>query len=260
MDSEPIPDRAGEGGTLPRGPGASIAYSRRTGRTDLPGVMFLGGFNSDMTGVKAVHLDRFCATRNQPYLRFDYQGHGASSTRFEDCTIGLWLDDALAALDHLTAGPQILVGSSMGGWLALLVALKRPDRVAGLVGIAAATDFTEHLIWVRLSMEQRRMVAQQGFLRVPSAYDSSGYVITRQLIDEGRRHLLLDAPIQLAIPVRLLHGMQDPDVPWQRTLGLADALTTNDIVVSLIKDGDHRLSRPQDLERLTATVAELSRS
>jgi pimeloyl-ACP methyl ester carboxylesterase len=258
--SESRNDQAEGGGTLPRGPAASIAYRRRPGRADLPGVVFLGGFRSDMGGVKADHLDRFCAARAQRYLRFDYQGHGASTTPFEACTVGLWREDSLAALDRLTEGPQILVGSSMGAWLALLAALARPTRVAGLVCIAGAVDFTEALLWPRLGAGLQQALRAAGQVRIPSAYDPAGYVVTRALVEEGRDHLLLGGPIALPVPVRLLHGMADPDVPWQHSLRLAAALEDGDVVTTLIKDGDHRLSRPQDLARLAAAIDELSQS
>jgi pimeloyl-ACP methyl ester carboxylesterase len=258
MDSKSVDERAERADTLPRGPQASIAYRCRAGGAGLPGVLFLCGFRSDMTGTKAGHLARFCAARNQTYARFDYQGHGASSTPFEDCTVGLWLEDALAVLDRLCAGPQILVGSSMGAWLALLVALRRPDRVAGLISIAGAPDFTEALLWPRLGPVQQEILLAEGALRIPSAYDPAGYVITRKLVEEARAHLLLAGPIALAAPVRLLHGMADEDVPWQHSLRVAAALTGGDVAVTLIKDGDHRLSRPQDLARLEAAIEELS--
>ncbi len=212
---------------------------------------------SDMTGTKAVTLEAFCRSRGQAFLRFDYQGHGASSGRFEDGTIGLWAEDALAAFDQLTEGPQILVGSSMGGWIALLTALARRERVAGLVGIAAAPDFTEDLLWDAFPPDQRAALSRDGVLRLPSEYSEKPYSITLKLIDDGRRHLLLRNPLDLACPVRLLHGMRDPDVPWERSLKLADKLTTPDVRVDLIKDGDHRLSREQDLQLLCKTVEEL---
>ena len=220
--------------------------------------MFLAGFRSDMTGTKATRLDRFCATRGQAYLRFDYQGHGESTTAFEHCTIGLWLEDALAALDQASEGRQILVGSSMGAWIALLAALRRPNRVAGLVCIAPAVDFTENLLWPRLGAAGQQRLLENGALTIPSAYDPQGYVITRRLIDEGREHLLLPGPIALPVPVRLLHGMADADVPWQFSRRLAASLAGGDVVLTLIKDGDHRLSRHQDLVRLEAAIDELS--
>jgi pimeloyl-ACP methyl ester carboxylesterase len=258
MDSKSMDERAERIRILPRGPQASIAYRCREGGAGLPGVLFLYGFRSDMTGTKAGQLDRFCAMRNQAYVRFDYQGHGASSTPFEECTLGLWLEDALAVLDQACVGPQILVGSSMGAWLALLVALRRPDRVAGLILIAGAPDFTEALLWPRLGPEQREILLAEGALRIPSPYDPAGYLITRKLVEEARTHLLLTGRIALAAPARLLHGMEDEDVPWQHSLRVAVALSGDDIVVTLIKDGDHRLSRPQDLARLEAAIDELS--
>jgi pimeloyl-ACP methyl ester carboxylesterase len=236
--------------------GVSIAYHRTRGKS--PGVVFLGGFMSDMTGTKAATLEEFCRARGQAFLRFDYRGHGASSGRFEDGTIGVWADDALAAFDQLTDGPQILVGSSMGGWIALLTALARRGRVAGLVGIAAAPDFTEDLLWDAFSPDQRTELQRQGVLRLPSKYSDKPYSITLKLIEEGRRHLLLRDAIDLACPVRLLHGMRDPDVPWQRSLKLAERVTTGDVRVVLVKEGDHRLSREQDLALLCRSVEELS--
>lgn len=235
--------------------GVSIAYHRTPGKS--PGVVFLGGFMSDMTGSKATTLEAFCSTRGHAFLRFDYRGHGASSGRFEDGTIGLWAEDALAAFDRLTEGPQILVGSSMGGWIALLTALQRRDRIAGLVGIAAAPDFTEDLLWAALPADRREALSRDGVIHVPSEYSERPYSITWKLIEDGRRHLLLRSPIDLACPVRLLHGMRDPDVPWQRSLRLADKLATPDVRVVLVKDGDHRLSREQDLKLLCRTVEEL---
>ena len=248
-------DRAG---TLARGSGAAIAYRCRQGRADLPGLMFLGGFRSTMAGIKASWLDQFCARTARNYVRFDYQGHGDSARHFEDCTVGLWREDALSVLDEVASGRQILVGSSMGAWIALLAALARPDRVAGLVLIAGATDFTEALLWPRLGAERQEKLMAEGVFRIPSAYDADDYVITRLLIEEGRQHLLLGGPIELGVPVRLLHGMADPDVPWQHSLRLVEALAGGDVVASFVKDGDHRLSRPQDLARLEAMIEELT--
>jgi pimeloyl-ACP methyl ester carboxylesterase len=219
--------------------------------------MFLGGFMSDMTGTKAVALETFCRARGQAFLRFDYQGHGQSSGRFEEGSIGTWSEDAIAALDALTEGPQILVGSSMGGWIMLLAALARPARVAALVGIAAAPDFVTRM-WDEFTPEIRRTIVTDGVYRAPSQYSAVPYAITHRLIEDGRRHLLLDKPIPLRCPVRLLHGMKDPDVPWDTSLALAGALESTDVDVIFAKEGDHRLSTPADLERLCATVASLS--
>jgi pimeloyl-ACP methyl ester carboxylesterase len=239
-------------GNLTREDGVTIAYRRTPGRA--PGVVFLGGFRSDMSGTKAIALEAHCRAAGRAYVRLDYRGHGESGGRFEDGTIGLWAGDAVAVLDAATEGPQILVGSSMGGWIMLLAALARPDRVAGLVGIAAAPDFTEDLIWARYPQAQRDTIMREGVYMQPSEYDPNGYPITRGLIEDGRKHLLLLAPIGLDRPVRLLHGMQDPDVPWQTALRIAERLKSDDVTVTLIKDGDHRLSREQDIARICAAV------
>jgi pimeloyl-ACP methyl ester carboxylesterase len=243
-------------GRLTRADGATIAYAASAGKG--PGVVFLGGFMSDMTGTKATMLEAFCRSRGQAFVRFDYFAHGASSGDFADATIGRWREDALAVLDNVTAGPQILVGSSIGGWLMLLAALARPERVAGLVGIAAAPDATEDLMEPELSAEQRATMLREGQVRIQSAYDPNGYLITRRLIEEGRQHLVLRAPIPLTCSVRLLHGMADPDVPWQTSLRLAQRLEGRDVTVTLIAGGDHRLSTESDLAKLRATVAEVS--
>lgn len=243
---------------LIRGNDISIAYHRTPGKS--PGIVFMGGFMSDMTGTKALAVEAWARQAGHACLRFDYQGHGQSSGRFEDGTIGSWAEDALAAVSRLTEGPQIIVGSSMGGWIALLTALKLPERVAGLVGIAAAADFTDDLMLNQFSDAQRAQLERDGLLRLPSEYSERPYTITRALIEDGRRHFLLGGPIGLSCPVRLLHGMRDPDVPWQRSPQLAAHLVAEDVRVILVKDGDHRLSRPQDLALLTATIAELARA
>jgi len=240
---------------LRRADGETLAYRRREGRG--PGIVFLGGFMSDMTGTKAEALDRFCAGRGQAFLRFDYFAHGASSGAFKDATIGRWLDDAIAVLDGLTEGPQVLVGSSLGGWIMLLLARARPERVKALLGIAAAPDFTEDLMWAEFTAEQRQAITREGFLRMPSAYDPEGYLYTLALIEEGRRHLLMRAPIAIDCPVRLLHGMRDADVPWRTSLAIAERLASRDVRVTLVKDGDHRLSTEADLALLTATLEPL---
>lgn len=212
---------------------------------------------SDMTGTKARRLEAFCAARGHAYLRFDYFAHGASSGDFAEATIGRWREDALAVLDRLTEGPQVLVGSSIGGWLMLLAALARPERVAGLIGIAAAPDATETLMWAKFPPELRERILRDGAARLPSAYSAEGYLFTRTLIEEGRRHLLMAQPIPIACPVRLLHGMRDPDVPWQTSLALTEMLASRDVAVTLVKDGDHRLSSESDLALLERTLAAL---
>ncbi len=247
--------------SLVRPDGASLAYVRSPGRTDdaRPGVVFCGGFVSDMSGTKARWLEAFCAARGQAYVRFDYFGHGVSSGRFEDGTIGRWAQDAVAVLDHATAGPQILVGSSMGGWIAVLAALARPNRVAGLVGIAAAADFTEDLIRPQLPPEARAALTREGVWHWPSAYENEPYPITARLLEEARNHLVLRAPIPIGCPVRLIHGMLDAEIPWQYSLRLVEALTGSDVHLTLVKDSGHRLSREQDLALIGRAVAELSR-
>jgi pimeloyl-ACP methyl ester carboxylesterase len=234
-----------------------IAYARTPGR--LPGVVFLPGFRSDMEGGKALALEAHCSEAGRQFVRFDWSGCGRSAGRFEDGTIGGWRDDALAVLDALTDGPQLLVGSSMGGWIALLVALARPGRVAGIVGVAAAPDFTAE-IEASLGDGARRDLAECGVWLEPSPYAEEPTPITRRLLDEARDHLLLPrAPVPVRVPVRLLQGMRDSDVPWRHALRLSDALAGEDVVTLLVKDGDHRLSRPADIARLVAVVESLCR-
>jgi pimeloyl-ACP methyl ester carboxylesterase len=242
---------------LPRPDGNRVAYARTEGRA--PTVVFLGGFRSDMTGTKAMALEAWAQKRGQGYLRFDYLGHGQSSGRFEDGTIGRWLDDSLAAIDGLTNGKLVLVGSSMGGWLSLLAARARPDRVAGLVLIAAAPDFTERMLLKELSPEDRVILERDGRLERPSQYSPEPSVFTWKLIEEGQQHLLLDKPLILPCPVRLLHGQSDPDVPWEYSLQIAQHLEAPEVVTTFVKGGDHRLSTPADVARLIATVEELAR-
>jgi pimeloyl-ACP methyl ester carboxylesterase len=256
MDLAPVNSAAGgnggKRGILARDDGASIAYRRRPGKS--PGVVFIGGFRSDMTGGKAQSIDAFCAARGQAYLRFDHFAHGESSGRWEDATIGRWAADLIAVLDALTEGPQILVGSSMGGWLMLLAAASRPARVAALVGIAAAPDFTEDLMWARFPGDEKAALVRDGRITVASEYDPVGYVVTRRMIEDGRDLLVLRDPLPIACPVRLLHGLRDPDVPWQTSVRLAEHVASADATVTLIKDGDHRLSTAADLARLHATL------
>jgi pimeloyl-ACP methyl ester carboxylesterase len=242
---------------LTRANAPSIAYRRRVGTAGrAPGVIFLIGFKSDMDGAKASAIDALCAERGQPFLRFDYRGHGRSEGRFEDGDIGTWFEDSLHVLDQLTEGPQVLVGSSMGGWMMLLLALARPDRIAGLVGIAAAPDFTEDLIVPNLPAAERARIERDGSITLPSEY-GEGYVITRGLLEAGRRHLVLRQPIAFIGPVRLLHGMADDSVPWQRSLKLQDTLASGDVEVILVKSGDHRLSDRPHLALLNRTLAAL---
>jgi pimeloyl-ACP methyl ester carboxylesterase len=221
-----------------------------------PTVVWLGGFHSDMTGTKAQVLADQARATGGGYLCFDYFGHGESDGAFEDGTISRWREDALAVIDDLTEGPLVLVGSSMGGWLACLAAIARPDRVKALVLIAPAPDFTEKLMIPALPPKALARIAEHGAWTRPSDYDEDGYPITRALLEDGARWSILPGPVPIDAPVRVLQGGADPDVPWTHALELANSLTSDDVVFTLIKDGDHRLSRPQDLERLVAAVAE----
>jgi pimeloyl-ACP methyl ester carboxylesterase len=241
-------------GRLDRNNGTELAWVRLQGRG--PTVVFLPGFRSDMTGDKATALAAFCADRGVGMLRFDYSGHGASSGAFTDGTIGAWAGDALAVIDALTTGDLILVGSSMGGWIALLTAMARSDRVRGLVGIAAAPDFTQCLMWASMAPSERATLERDGVLHIPSQYGEPT-PITLKLIQDGADHLVLNGPIPLRCPVRLLHGQEDPDVPWELALRVAERLESTDVRVILVKDGDHRLSRPNDLTLLRQTVRAL---
>lgn len=241
-------------GRLDRGNGTELAWARLAGTS--PTVVFLSGFRSDMTGDKATALASFCAGRGVGMLRFDYSGHGASSGDFLDGSIGAWAADALAVIDALTTGPLVLVGSSMGGWIALLTAIVRPDRVAALVGIAAAPDFTQRLMWEAMAPAERATLERDGVLYVPSQYGDPT-PITRTLIQDGANHLVLTGRIPIHCPVRLLHGQADPDVPWELALRVAEQVESPNTRVILVKDGDHRLSRPADLALLRQTVAAL---
>jgi pimeloyl-ACP methyl ester carboxylesterase len=238
-----------------------IAVRARAGAP--PGLFWLGGYKSDMKGTKAVALDEWAAEASRACVRFDYSGHGESEGAFTDGTIGRWLADSLAVFDACGRGPQILIGSSMGGWLALLVAreLRRRGRdgaasVAGMVLIAPAVDFTEELMWKRFTPEIKRELAQTGVWARPSQNAPEPYLVTRQLIEEGRNHLLLGGMIETGCPVRILQGVEDPDVPWRHAVELTSRLASDDVVLTLVKDGDHRLSRPEDVERLIQAVKE----
>ena len=209
---------------------------------------------SDMTGSKAIALEEHCKQRGQAFLRFDYSGHGQSSGAFSDGTIRKWTDDAVFAIEQLSDGPQVLVGSSMGGWIMLLIALRLQKKVAGLIGIAAAPDFTEDLIARELNDEQRLAMQRDGFVLVPCDYDGEPYTITKALIDDGRNNLLLNNSISLSQPVRLIQGLKDKEAPWVTALKLQEKLSGDDIETILVKNGDHRLSEPHDIRRLTKNL------
>jgi len=228
-----------------------------------PGLFWLGGFNSDMKGTKAQALADWAAQQSRACVRFDYSGHGESEGAFADGSIGRWLADSLAVFDAFCRGPQILVGSSMGGRLALLLARALRQRgqagaasPAGMVLIAPAVDFTEELMWKRFTPEIKRQLEDNGFWMRPSEYATQPYIITRHLIEEGRNHLLLGGMIETGCPVRILQGVEDADVPWQHAKALVARLARDDVVLTLVKDGDHRLSRPEDIERMIHAVAE----
>jgi pimeloyl-ACP methyl ester carboxylesterase len=240
--------------------GRSIAVRSRAGGS--PGLFWLGGFKSDMQGSKAQALDQWAAANGRGMVRFDYSGHGESGGSFTDGTIGRWLEESVAVFEAFCRGPQVVVGSSMGGWLALLLALelgRRPGAMAGIAGmvlIAPAVDFTEELMWKRFPAEVRRELTEKGAWSRPSAYGEEPYLITRELIEEARSHLLLGEMIEIGCPVRILQGVRDPDVPWQHAIELTSRFARDDVVLTLVKDGDHRLSRPEDIERLIGAVAE----
>jgi len=236
--------------------GSRIAYRR--GEGSKPGAIFLGGLASDMAGTKATALELHAQARGRAFLRFDYSGHGRSSGRFEEGSIGLWRNDAVAALEHLSEGPQILIGSSMGGWIALLATLAQPERVAGLILVAPAPDFTERIMRPALSADERRALEAHGRIEQPNPYGEEPTIITAHLLEEARTHLLLGGPIPITAPVRILHGQRDTDVPWQLSLELAGRLESADVETTLVKSGDHRLSDPADLERLAAAWDDLA--
>ena len=236
--------------------GRRLAYRFTEPMTDLTYV-WLSGFKSDMTGTKVTVLEGWAKQQGHGFLAFDYSGHGVSGGAFEDGTISTWREDALAAIEHLTSGSLILVGSSMGGWMALLSALALKARIAGMVLIAPAPDFTQKLMWPEFSAEQQAEIMHQGRTLRPSDYGDP-YPITRALIEDGEQWALLDSEIDLTCPVRILQGQQDPDVPWEHAFKLVAALKSDDLIFTLIKDGDHRLSRDEDIERLVQTCADLA--
>lgn len=239
---------------LEREDGETIAYLARAGKP--PGLIWLGGFKSDMTGTKATALSQWAGRAGRALTCFDYFGHGASSGDFRDGTISRWKADALAVLDSLTTGPQVLIGSSMGGWISLLAALARPERIAGMLLLAPAADFTEDLMWSRLPDGAKRDIMEKGEWIWPAEYDEEPYPITRKLIEDGRKNLILNAPVRLPFPVRILQGMQDQDVPWMHAVKTVERIE-GDVTLTLIKNGDHRLSTPPDLARMIAALEQL---
>lgn len=241
---------------LQRPDGQKIAYHAKPGARDA-GFIWLGGFKSDMDGTKAIALETWAAENKAPYIRFDYFGHGQSSGEFTAGTISRWLEDTLAVLDQLGKGPQVLIGSSMGGWLALLAALARPERVAGLLLIAPAPDFTEDLMWNTYSPSVRAQLEAGKPYHEPTEYDDEPYIITPELIRDGRKHLIMRSEIAIDCPVRIVHGQRDPDVPWERSLQLAERLRSTDVDILYLKSGDHRLSDKRGIEAILRSAADL---
>jgi pimeloyl-ACP methyl ester carboxylesterase len=240
-------------------PKRTIAVRAREGKS--PGLFWLGGFKSDMKGTKAEALDRWAAGEGRACLRFDYSGHGESGGAFMDGTISRWLEESVAVYRRFAKGPQVVIGSSMGGWLALLLArrladLKGAAPIAGMVLIAPAVDFTEALMWQQFSDAIKREIEEKGLWMRPSEYGEAPYPITKGLIEDGRNHLLLGGLIETGSPVHILQGVNDPDVPWRHAVELVSRFARDDVVLTLVKDGDHRLSRPEDIERLIAAVRE----
>ncbi|MGC9418958.1 MAG: alpha/beta fold hydrolase [Rhodovulum sp.] len=235
--------------------GRRLAYHQSPGAG--PGVVFLGGFMSDMEGTKALHLEAWARAQGRAFLRFDYSGHGQSAGAFADGCIGDWAADAAAAITALTEGPQVLVGSSMGGWIALLLARAMPDRVAGLVGIAAAPDFTEDSMWAGFTEAQRAEIMDRGRIKIPTEYGDTPYTITRRLIEDGRENLVLRAPLSLPFPVRLLQGTADADVDLSVPLRLVEHAEGADIRLTLVKGADHRFSEPDTLALIETAISEV---
>jgi pimeloyl-ACP methyl ester carboxylesterase len=238
-------------------PDRQLAYRYTPPRQNSPTVVFLYGFRSDMSGEKVLFLEALCTKEGLGFLAFDYSGHGLSSGKFEEGTISQWLIDSLDIIDHITQGPLILVGSSMGGWLAHLVALQRPKRIIGLLGIASAPDFTHELMWNKFSREQQDEVMAQGWTIIPTEYNVHGWKITKNLIEDGKKHHLLGNPIPLNIPIRYLHGLKDTSVPVSYSQQLVELITSQDITLTIIKSGDHRLSHEENKRVLWATLQEL---
>lgn len=251
---------------LPELGGLSLAWRRidaAAAGNDRPGIVWLGGFKSDMLSAKAERIAQWAHTNGRAFLRFDYSGHGESEGEFAQGTIGQWSAQSLAMIRKLTKGPQILVGSSMGGWISLLVARElaarnEAERLAGLVLIAPAVDFTEELMWHQLPEAARQEIETKGFWMRPTQYAPEPYPVTRALIEDGRKHLLFGSVIRAYCPVHILQGMQDPDVPWSHALKLVEHLAGDPVALTLVKDGDHRLSREEDIERLLRAISEIA--
>jgi len=234
-----------------------IAYHKNEGKENKPTVIFLGGFMSDMDGIKATSLEKFCIDKGYGFIRFDYFGHGQSSGEFTEGTISIWKENALTVIDQLTKGDLVLVGSSMGGWLMILAALERKQRIAGLIGIASAPDFTEELIWDKMSFAEKDELEEKGQYSLKSDYGDEPYPITKELIEDGRKNIVLDKKIELDCPVRLLHAMEDEDVPNYLSIALGQQITTDNMCVNLVAQGDHRMSSDENIELICDTLGEM---
>jgi len=234
----------------------NLAYHHSPGSA--PGALFCGGYMSDMEGSKALALEAHCTAAGRAFTRFDYRGHGQSSGAFRDLVISDWLNDALAIFDQVTTGPQIVIGSSMGGWIALHLALARAQRVKAMILIAPAPDFTSRLMWPSFTQAEKAQMEAQGYIEQPTDYGPEPYVITKSLIEDGKSLGLLHAPIPIHCPVRILHGQRDTSVPWDLSLELMDRLESEDVIASFIKQGDHRLSEPDDITRLLQMLDSLA--
>ncbi|MFV9876054.1 MAG: alpha/beta hydrolase [Rickettsiales endosymbiont of Dermacentor nuttalli] len=236
-----------------------IAYSKINTKTqnELPGIIFFSGFNSNMEGTKARNLAEYCQKKDYNFIKFDYLGHGLSSGVFSECTIGIWLENCLSIIDNLTIDKHIFIGSSMGGWLALLASMLRPEKVAGIICIAAAPDFTENLIWDTLTTEEKNQLITDGKIKLSSDYCKDKYEISLKLIEEARNHLVLNKHLDIKCPVYLLHGMADKDVPYTFSLELAKLISSQDITVKLVKNAEHGMSTKEDFYLLYNTINEL---
>jgi len=235
--------------------GSRIAYHHHQAQAIT--VVFFGGFMSDMEGSKATALEAHCQVQGYGYLRFDYSGHGQSAGKFEDGTIGLWARDAISLIEEVTDGPLLFIGSSMGGWTSLLAALHFGDRVQAWMGIAPAPDFTETLMWAGFSEATKEKLMRDGQVELPSDYSDAPYIITRALIEDGRDNLLLNGPLKLDIPLRMIHGVQDKDVPVQVSHDIMARAVSNDVELVMVKNGGHSLSEPHDLRRLCNMLDDL---
>jgi pimeloyl-ACP methyl ester carboxylesterase len=255
MITKPVKNELAKTSWLDLPQGRRLAYSLTEGKA--PGVVFFSGFKSDMSGTKATSVEEFCREEGRFCLRFDYTGHGQSSGLFRNGCISDWKRDALDVIDNLTKAPNILVGSSMGAWIMLLVALARPEKIAGLVGIASAPDFTELLVWDKFTPEQKKQLKEDGGVLIPDCYGGEPYPITRKLIKDGRKHLLFGDVLDIRVPVRLIHGTEDKDVPWRMSHDLMEHIASPDISLELIKGGDHRLSQPPQLATIIHSIEEL---